>query len=139
MCFHLRAGGRGAGNRREPRDLHAQAWAIAASALRAAELKHMQLLPEAIARNRGSSSLSEILSAALDSRVSELSVAVDRPQWGRFDPRTRAVHLESKQSAQNEDLLNYAAIHTLKHGGDVHAVRSNELPHASAAAAIYRF
>lgn len=73
------------------------------------------------------------------SRVAELSIAIDRQQWGRFDTQTRQVHLDSKQSAQNEDLLNFAAVHTLKHGGAVHVLTSAELPDASAATAIFRF
>jgi len=119
--------------------LHAQAWAIAEPEFRAAELKHLELLPEAISKNRGSTDLAEILSGAANARVAELSIAVDRHQWGRFDPETGELHIAPKQSPQNEDLLNLAAIHTLKHGGTVHAVSSTDLPDASAAAAIFRF
>jgi hypothetical protein len=102
-------------------------------------LKHLQLVPEAVSKKRGSTALQEILSAAVDSRLAELSIASDRQQWGRFDLQTRHVQLDPKQSARNEDLLNFAAVHALKHGAEVHLVPSTELPDASPAAAIFRF
>lgn len=86
-----------------------------------------------------STSLSELLPAAIDGRISHLFAAVDAPVWGQFDDAARAVALEDARSATSEDLIDRLAVETLGHGGAVHAMPAGEVPEQVAAAALLRW
>ncbi len=54
----------------------------------------------------------EGIEAADYQRVDLLYVAVGHQQWDSFDPQNSTVQMHEQQQAGNEDLLNFAAIHT---------------------------
>ena len=83
--------------------------------------------------------LKEIVLAAHDGQISSLFVAAGIIQWGLIDLKSREVHLCVDQSPATEELLNFATIETLRHGGRVHAVEFIELPHQNPAAAVFRY
>ena len=83
--------------------------------------------------------LKEIVLAAHDGQISSLFVAAGIIQWGLIDLKGREVHLCVDQSAATEELLNFAAVETLRHGGRVHTVKLIELPHQNPAAAVFRY
>ena len=81
--------------------------------------------------------LADILAAA-EGHVEVLLIARDHERWGRYDPRTHFLELREEPRPGDEDLLNRAAIQTLRHSGTVHVLAAGEMPEESSSAAILR-
>jgi len=65
-----------------------------------------------------------------------LFVARDRGEPGRYDAARGEVEVHGAPGS--EDLLNFAAVHTLLHAGTVYAVKPDEVPGGGGAlAAIF--
>ncbi len=86
-----------------------------------------------------SKDLNKIIPAAYYGQIDTLFVAVGCQRWGRFDPSTTEVALHAEQLPGDEDLLDFAAIHTLLHGGSVHATEPEKVPDHTELAAIFRW
>jgi hypothetical protein len=71
--------------------------------------------------------------------VEQLFVAVESHRWGTFDPETGRVEIKEENGPRDDDLLDLAAVRTLLNGGEVHAVRADEVPGRGDAAAVLRF
>ena len=85
----------------------------------------------------------EIVKAARDGRVERLFLLPGRPVWGRLieagdQDRDRIVAHDEK-AEDDDDLLDYAAVMTLRQGGDVTLVEPAQLPPTGPAAAILRY
>ncbi len=122
-------------------ELHEHAWAIVhplfLSARKEAAALYRQLA--GAGSEQASSDRKEIIPAAYHGRVDTLFVAVGLQQWGAFDPETNAVHLHERAEPGDEDLLDFAAIHTLSNGGSVHAVEPEKVPDDAPLAAVFRY
>ena len=64
---------------------------------------------------------------------------VGQQLWGEFDPDTMTVDLHPEPEPDDEDMLDFAAIHTLLNGGTVYAVEPEKVPDEAPAAAIFRY
>jgi hypothetical protein len=121
-------------------ELGARAWAIArpdpTEERRAARERYAALA----ARNnhRVAATLSRILPAAAAGQVDTLFVALDREQWGRYDPLTGEMALHATQEIGDDDLLNLAAVLSMQCGGTVYAAPASETPGDAGCAAILR-
>lgn len=82
--------------------------------------------------------LEEILGAATEGRVDTVVVAEDETLWGRFEPG-QALVAHGKPGPDDEDLLNQAALLTLRNGGRAFALPRERLPRQVPAAATLRF
>ncbi|MBN2355925.1 hypothetical protein JXO59_07415 [candidate division KSB1 bacterium] len=83
--------------------------------------------------------LDKIVPAARDGRIETLFVSLGVQRWGIFDPRSRTVQLHDKEKAGNEDLLDFAAVHTILTGGTVYALEPENMPDDAVIAAIFRY
>jgi hypothetical protein len=83
--------------------------------------------------------LEEIVQAAWHGRASVLFVALEECHWGSFDPERNLFTRHRRRAPGDRDLLNYAAIQTLQHGGIVYAEERRNIPADSPAAAILRY
>ena len=82
--------------------------------------------------------LEEILAASLEGRVDRVVVAEDEALWGRFElGQSLAVH--GKPGPDDEDLLNQAAVLTLRNGGRAFAAPRERMPRQAPAVATLRF
>lgn len=124
-----------------PEELHARAWSIVAllrDRLRAAAVERYQML-------RGTqpalapSYLRAIVPAAYGGRVDTLFVAAGQRRWGSFDPASGALTLHESAGPNDAELLDLAAIQTIRHGGMVYAIAPEQLPDAAPLAAILRY
>lgn len=88
---------------------------------------------------RGSRELRAIVSAARFGRVDTLLVAEGQSVWGRHDPQSDQIEIEREPTPRNEDLLDYAAVHTLLQGGAVQVLPRDEMPDRNLACAIFRY
>jgi hypothetical protein len=88
---------------------------------------------------RTSTDIKTIALAARQGRVEILFVAVGIQQWGAFDGVTQSVHIHEKRQPGDEDILDFAAVHTALREGKVHALLPAEMPERISLAAIFRY
>ncbi|TBR60135.1 hypothetical protein BLD44_008250 [Mastigocladus laminosus UU774] len=122
-------------------ELHEKAWRIVEPIYTQTPQAITELFQQIIGQGTGRASgdLKEIIPAAYYKRVDYLLVPVAQQVWGDFDPETMAVDLHSEAQPDDQDMLDFAAIHTLLNGGAVYTVEPGELPNGVPAAAIFRY
>ncbi|NMD18080.1 MAG: hypothetical protein GYA82_05815, partial [Synergistaceae bacterium] len=84
-------------------------------------------------------SLEEVVPASAQGRVDTLFVALGRQAWGTFDVESGVIELQEAHAFGNRDLLDLAAVLTIKGGGKVYAVTLDEVPGGFDLAAILRY
>lgn len=120
-------------------ELQAQAWALVKPLFR----QHRE---EAVARYQryagtglATQDLKEVLLAAYHGRVELLFVASGVQQWGTFEPHTQEMTLVPEPAPEYEELLDTAALQTLRNSGTVYAVAPDQMPNAVPLAAVLRY
>jgi hypothetical protein len=81
----------------------------------------------------------DIVRAARDGRVELLFLLPGRPVWGQLLDAEDRIVAHDEKAEDDDDLLNYAAVMTLRQGGDVTLVEPAQLPPPAPAAAILRY
>ena len=66
-------------------------------------------------------------------------VAIGVQRWGTFNPETHRLHMPPDPAPGDEDLLDFAAVHSFLNGGSVYALRPEEMPDGKVAAALFRY
>ncbi len=119
--------------------LHKQAWTMVEPVFLTAREEAKGRYSQLSEGEQTTETLEEIVSRAYDGRIDILFVAVGIQQWGHFEPETHQVHLHLEAEPGDEDLLDFAAVHTFLNGGTVYALRPGEMPEGKSAAAIFRY
>lgn len=88
---------------------------------------------------QASNELERIVPAAHYARVDTLFVALGVEQWGAFDRDSSAIRLHAEAEPGDDDLLDFAAIQTLLHGGTVYALGKDQIPGGALMAAVFRY
>ena len=83
--------------------------------------------------------ITKIVPAAYYKQIQTLYAAENQHIWGKFTPEENLVHLDEEPSIINEDLINFAATHTLINGGQVLLINPNKMPHKAKSAALLRY
>lgn len=120
-------------------DLHVRAWPIVGPHFERVYWEAAQRIEQDLRAGRGSDRLEEVVPAAHAGKVESLLVAVGVQRWGHYDPNNGEVVTSPEPRLSDQDLLDYAALHTLLHGGDVYAVPPERLPRPSPVAASFRY
>lgn len=121
------------------RELHAKAWQLVGPHFREGERKAIRRYGERAGGDVVSNDLQEIIKAARTGRVETLFVSEDQKIWGSVDEGTGEMQRLHEGLPGTDDLLDYAAVHTLLTGGEVFAVHDGEMPGGGAVAAVYRY
>ncbi len=119
-------------------ELHERAWAIVGPAFQRPRQKALEEIAELAASHPLNCELKAVVTAAAAGEVDTLLVAKDMQVWGTFDPASTEVQVRGEFQSDAEDLMNLAAIDTLRQGGDVYEVDIELLPKHSPLAAKYR-
>ncbi len=122
-------------------ELHARAWRLVESGLRDEADDAVESF-EALFNdhdNRATVHPDQIVKGARFGAVDTLLVASDRHYWGRYEEDQDALVHHRDPAVEDEDLLNYAAVHTLRAGGAVRMVPQEKMPRHGVAAAIMRY
>jgi hypothetical protein len=122
-----------------PEDLHKRAWSLVAPVFRKSEEEAVSRYRKLINSEHASNDITRIVPAAFYGKVDLLFVAVGVQQWGAFDPKRDTVHLHAEAEPHDEDLLDFAAVHTLINSGTIYAVRQESIPDTTPIAAVYRY
>jgi hypothetical protein len=120
-------------------DLHARAWPLVQEQLAERRQDLLASVLEAIGSGKGSTDVAAVINAAAAGRVGTVILTHGKQLWGRYNADARNVQVLSGRQTDTEDLLNLAAIHTLRNGGDVWIAEPDELPAGDMIAAAYRF
>jgi hypothetical protein len=101
---------------------------------------------DAIAQYRQSSGtgltsrdIREILPDASHGRVGMLFIAAGSRNWGTFNRESATVELHRKPEADDEDLLEIAAIQTYLNGGSVFILPPEKMPEPKDLVAVFRY
>lgn len=122
-------------------ELHEQAWPLVEAQFQKSQQEVLEQFIELFNSNTGKASndIKQIIPAAYYQRVDSLLVTVGQQQWGLFDRISETVYLHQEEETGDEDLLDFAAAHTLLNGGRVYAVTLEHVPYSSPIAAIFRY
>ncbi len=83
--------------------------------------------------------IAEAAPAAYQGRVEVLFVADDSEKWGRYDPASNAVQLHQEPEIDDEDMLDFTALQTIKNGGTVYMLAGDQIPDGGTLAALFRY
>lgn len=95
------------------------------------EARHQQALDRYRSLADGekvSEELDKVVPAALHARVDTLFIPLGKQVWGKFDPDQQAVIEMDEEDPESRDLLDFAALHTLRNGGRVYALDPEKMP-----------
>jgi hypothetical protein len=122
-------------------ELHERAWTILQPRFLAEQEEAAALYRQlaGAGSERSASHVREVVPAAYVGRVEVLFVALGTQEWGAFDPQANTVRLHEEAEPGDEDLLDFAAIHTLLNGGTVYVVEPGKVPHDASLAAVFRY
>ena len=119
--------------------LQERAWPVVQPHFERGRAEALQRYDEAAATGLATSEVKQAVLAAYDGRIDTLFVAAGVQQWGHFDPETRKVRLYEEKAPGLEDLLDFAAAHTLTKDGTVYSRAPDQLSGQTQIAAILRY
>ncbi|MGC9529110.1 MAG: hypothetical protein ACP5G2_00605 [Candidatus Bipolaricaulaceae bacterium] len=119
--------------------LRRRAWELVEPLFSADRRRAAEEYGRAVSSGQATGDLGEAVAAAWHGRVETLFVALGRQRWGQFDPQTGRVSLHEEAQADDQDLLDLAAVRTLLSGGRVYVVDPEEVPGGGPVAALLRY
>jgi hypothetical protein len=81
----------------------------------------------------------EVIPAAHYAKVAHLFIQKDEHLWGKFDEQANVLALHANEEADDECMLDKAAIKTILNGGEVHILSKDKMPADSKIAALMRY
>jgi hypothetical protein len=119
--------------------LHEKAWPVVEPVFTRAQEAAAERFHDLLGTGQASKDFDDVVTAAHDGRVETLFVALGTRRWGSYDPEKREVELSEHNGPGTEDLVDFAALQTLRKGGQVFAVSPDDVPEGEAVAAVYRY
>ena len=121
-------------------ELHQRVWSAMEPQLMQEQEEAMEQFNALLGTGKASIDLAQVAMAAHQGRVEVLFVPLGIQKPGLVNAQEQTVELiaDSKRG-QYPDLLDQAAIATFSKGGTVYVVESQEMPHSSELAAIFRY
>ena len=119
--------------------LRDKAWALLAPGREKSRNDAIGRLNALVGTGKAATTPEDIVKAARDGRVERLFLLPGRPVWGRLIDADGGVVVHGEKAPDDDDLLNYAAVMTLRQGGEVTPVEPAQLPQPGSAAAILRY
>lgn len=125
-------------DRLSARELHDRAWILVQPLFQERRERAAAQYRQLAGTGRTAGAAAEVVPAAYQGQVETLFVARGRQRWGRFDPATQKVEEHEHVEPGDEDLLNFAAVHVLRHGGTVYAPEPEQVPGGGLMVAVFR-
>jgi hypothetical protein len=121
-------------------ELRNLAWAIAEPYFIKARTEASARYQKLSGTQQVSKDLAKVVPESYRGRIEVLFVAVGVQSWGTFDLESGQITLHQQEvQPGDEDLLDFAAIHTLLNGGVVFAVAPEQMPGKANVAAVFRY
>lgn len=123
-----------------PREIRQQSWDLVRPMVAARHQQAVNRYRSLGGTEQTTEELAEVVPAALHARVETLFIPLGKQIWGDYDPEAGTVREKPEEDPDSRDLLDFAALHTLRNGGMVYALAPEDLPSESGeAAAILRY
>jgi hypothetical protein len=119
--------------------LRESAWQLAEPYLHGARQAALAQYAEVAGSGLSSTNPEQILPAASEGRIHNLFVNAAANLWRNFQPTIQTLGLDVLPDQDGQDLLNLAAVETLRHRGQVFVLTAEEMPNHVACAAIFRY
>ncbi len=117
-----------------------------ARALGVLEQNRLKIVDEVISEynhlaggGRATNRLKDIVTAAHDGRIVKLVLSDSKEQAGVMDEATYEVTGSDRETSQNYDLLNDAAVQTILHAGQVYVAPNKQMPNGAPLIAVFRY
>jgi hypothetical protein len=123
----------------KPEELHTKALAIVRPELERGLREAVRRYRELAGRGHTAAGVRAVVPAAAYGRVDTLWVALEERRMGAFERSTGTVTVMEAPGPPAEDLLDLAAVETIKHGGRVFALPREQMPEGDLAAALLRY
>lgn len=120
-------------------ELHRRARASVEPIVAAARTAALERFNSLLGTGKAATAIEDIIGAAREGRVDTLFVGHDARIWGRIDESRGQVAVHETAAEDDIDLLDHAALLTLRHGGRVMPVERGALPAPELAAALLRY
>ncbi|MCE5265153.1 MAG: hypothetical protein LLG97_16675 [Deltaproteobacteria bacterium] len=120
-------------------ELHQQAWKIVQPRLLHQRNDVIAQYRQFAGTGRTSRDLVELVPAAFGGRILKLVASEGIQVWGSYQPGDGMAKIHAKPTAESEDLLDLAAIHTVLSGGMVYTAEPAALPDNAPAVALFRY
>ncbi|MEZ4736193.1 MAG: hypothetical protein R3E79_54600 [Caldilineaceae bacterium] len=126
-------------------ELHQRAWAVVEPIFTAERQEALDAYKHLAGTKdeRAAQTIEEIAPAAYFQRVDTFfmpnAMTNDLAIWGTFNPGNNKVSIHQERQSGDEDLIDFAAVHTLVNGGDVFITDGMGLPEGAMVAAIMRY
>lgn len=120
-------------------ELHKRAWALVQPSFDQARAEAVSRYAQLVGTGHTSTDIKEIVAKSYVGKVELLFVALGMERWGIFDPGSNVVDLHQEAEPCDEELLDFAAVHTLIHRGTVYALKPENVPDAAPLAAVLRY
>ncbi len=117
--------------------LHERAWALAKPLFEHAQEQALAQYRRLAGTGRTAADLGEILPAAYEGQIETLLVGAGQQRWGRFNPAIAHVEVHEAAEPGDEDLVNLAALYSVRHGRTVYAIAPEQMPDGDALAAVF--
>lgn len=121
------------------KELHKEAWKILEPKFKSEQREAQGKFKELEETDKTSKDIREVVPAAYFKKVDTLFVSVSDKVWGEFHPKFNKANIHTEEQDNSNELLNFAAMHTILNGGTVYAVNSGQVPGGKKIAAIYRY
>lgn len=121
-------------------ELHDRAWKVVEPIFQSEQEEDLRRYRELAGHDeRSANKLEDAVPAAYFQRIDTLFLPERHHAWGRFDPEDGSITLDEEDDPANEDLLDFAAIHTYLNGGTIYACSPDQMPDGAPIAAILRY
>lgn len=120
-------------------ELHRRAWAEVEPIVAAAGAAALDRFNSLLGTGKAATAIEDIIGAAREGRVDTLFVGHDAHVRGRSDESGGQIVAHETAAADDSDLLDDAALLTLRHGGRVMPVERSLLPAPGLVAAVLRY
>jgi len=122
-------------------ELHQKAWKITSPIFEKSQKEAVQKFETlySLGSTQAATELEQIIPAAKNKRIDTLFVATNEQRWGKYYKYSNQVEAQDQHDAGDEDLLDFAAVHTLINHGVVYPLSRSKMPGKKSAAAIFRY
>lgn len=121
-------------------ELHTKAWQIARPELERSQREDKQRYRDLAGKGYTAAGVQTVVPHAAYGRIDTLFIDIDARRPGNFNADQNEVVVYDEDSTEGEDLLDLAAVETIKHSGKVYALKKENMPEEhAAAAAILRY
>jgi len=120
-------------------ELRSRAWKIVEPLWAARQREVVARFENSARRQPTSTEIVPITTKAVNGKVEILFVAAGKRIWGRLASDEPRVIMHDERETNDQDLLNLAAVETLKHDGTVYCLPEDTVPGQNPAAALFRY